>query len=186
MPSENSLSYRSGILPGAKFSLHPILALSYFDSVTAQHCSSGRQPNFAALSRGRHLYLAGRPSRWALAHILVLLFIYIVLQAGIRIIPLRNVQANWCRWCSRYRTLQRTSGLTGDVTSTCRTIVDVSTTPLTSAAEETVRSFSTCVVHWRRRTSSSSTFQLYNCWQMHLRNCLWWQTFFYLLVVFRC
>jgi len=25
----------------------------------------------AALNRGRHLYLAGRPSRWALAHILV-------------------------------------------------------------------------------------------------------------------
>jgi len=33
--------------------------------------SSGRQPNFAALNRGRHLCLAGRPSRWALAHILV-------------------------------------------------------------------------------------------------------------------
>jgi len=31
--------------------------------------SSGRQPNFAALNRGRHLCLAGRPSRWALAHI---------------------------------------------------------------------------------------------------------------------
>ena len=30
--------------------------------------------NFASLNRGRHLYLAGRPSRygWALAHILVL------------------------------------------------------------------------------------------------------------------
>ena len=34
--------------------------------------SSGRQPNFAALNRGRHLYSAGWPSRWALAHILVL------------------------------------------------------------------------------------------------------------------
>ena len=31
--------------------------------------SSGRQPNFAALNRGRHLYSAGRPPRWALAHI---------------------------------------------------------------------------------------------------------------------
>jgi len=30
---------------------------------------SGHQPNFAALNRGRHLYLAGRSSRWALAHI---------------------------------------------------------------------------------------------------------------------
>ena len=33
---------------------------------------SGRQPNFAALNRGRHLCSAGRPSRWALAHILVI------------------------------------------------------------------------------------------------------------------
>ena len=33
--------------------------------------SSGHQPKFAALNRGRHLYSAGRPSRWALAHILV-------------------------------------------------------------------------------------------------------------------
>jgi len=39
--------------------------------VTARHSSSGRQLNFAALNRGHHLYLAGRPSRWALAHILV-------------------------------------------------------------------------------------------------------------------
>ena len=41
-------------------------------SVAARYSSSGRQPNFAALNRGRHLYSAGRPSRWALAHILVL------------------------------------------------------------------------------------------------------------------
>jgi len=31
--------------------------------------SSGHQPNLVALNRGRHLYSAGRPSRWALAHI---------------------------------------------------------------------------------------------------------------------
>ena len=41
--------------------------------VTARHSSSGRQPNFTALNRGRHLYSAGRPSRWALAHILVII-----------------------------------------------------------------------------------------------------------------
>jgi len=35
--------------------------------VTARHSSTGRQPNSAALNRGRHLYSAGRPSRWALA-----------------------------------------------------------------------------------------------------------------------
>jgi len=33
--------------------------------------SIGRQLNFVALNRGRHLCSAGRPSRWALAHILV-------------------------------------------------------------------------------------------------------------------
>ena len=38
-------------------------------SVTARHSSSGRQPNFATLNRAHHLYSAGRPSRWALAHI---------------------------------------------------------------------------------------------------------------------
>ena len=43
--------------------------VSRLGSVTARHSSSGRQPNCAALNRGRHLYSAGRPSRWALAHI---------------------------------------------------------------------------------------------------------------------
>ena len=43
--------------------------------VTARHSSIGRQPNFAALNRGRHLYSTGRPSRWALAHISSYIFI---------------------------------------------------------------------------------------------------------------
>jgi len=46
--------------------------LSRLDSITARHSSSGRQPKFAALNRGRHLHLAGWQSRWALAHILVM------------------------------------------------------------------------------------------------------------------
>jgi len=62
-------------LPGAKFTLRPSLALSYIGSVTARQSSSGRRPNFAALSRGRHLYFAGRLSRWALAHILVVCYL---------------------------------------------------------------------------------------------------------------
>jgi len=66
-------------LPGAKFTLHPpSLALSC-GNVTAQHSSSGRKRNFAALSTGRHLYLAGQPSRWTLAHILVHFSCYYVL-----------------------------------------------------------------------------------------------------------
>jgi len=43
--------------------------ISHLRSVTARHFSGGRQPNFAALNRGRHLYSAARPSRWALTHV---------------------------------------------------------------------------------------------------------------------
>jgi len=50
------------------------LLRSPIGSVTARQSSSGREPNFAALSAGRDLYSAGRSSRWALAHILVFLF----------------------------------------------------------------------------------------------------------------
>ena len=49
--------------------------VSRLGSVTARHSSSGRQPNFASLNRGRHLYSAGRPSRCALAHI----FMYVLI-----------------------------------------------------------------------------------------------------------
>ena len=45
--------------------------VSRLGSVTARQSSSERQANFVALNRGRHLCSAGRPSRWALAHILV-------------------------------------------------------------------------------------------------------------------
>jgi len=44
--------------------------VSRLGSVNERHSSSGRQPNFAALNRGCHLYSARRPSRWTLAHIL--------------------------------------------------------------------------------------------------------------------
>jgi len=49
--------------------------VSRVGSITARHSGSGREPNFAALNRGCHLYLAGQPSRWVLAHILVCIFI---------------------------------------------------------------------------------------------------------------
>jgi len=58
---------RYGILPGAKFTLRRSLAFSYIGSVTAWQSSTGRQQNFAAFSRRRQLYSAGRPSRWASA-----------------------------------------------------------------------------------------------------------------------
>jgi len=39
---------RNGILPATKFTYHPSHAFSSIGSVTAQHLSSGRQPNFVA------------------------------------------------------------------------------------------------------------------------------------------
>ena len=36
----------NGILPGAKFTLHPSRAFFYIGSVTAWHSSSERQPNY--------------------------------------------------------------------------------------------------------------------------------------------
>ena len=58
------------ILPRAKFTLRPSIAFSYIGTVTARH---GRQPNCGVVEgielqnfrKGRHLYSAGRPSRWA-------------------------------------------------------------------------------------------------------------------------
>jgi len=47
----------------------PVLHLG---SVMTWHSTSGRQANFVALNRRRHLYSTGRPTRWASAHILVL------------------------------------------------------------------------------------------------------------------
>ena len=59
--------------------------VSRLGSVTARHstCCTGRQPNVAALNRGRHLYSAGRPSRWVLAHVLVM---YTTVFAAVRLI----------------------------------------------------------------------------------------------------
>ena len=64
---------------------HPIIfqRASRLGSVTARHSSSGRQPNFAALNRGRHLYSAGRSSGWAFAHISSYREIYSVVKSAI-------------------------------------------------------------------------------------------------------
>ena len=50
----------------ANFNGFPVLAALFHGSLVA-----GVSQTLAALNRGRHLYSAGRPSRWALAHILV-------------------------------------------------------------------------------------------------------------------
>ena len=56
---------------------HPCIfqRVSRLGSVTARHLVVGVSQT-AALNRGRHLCLAGRPSRWALAHILVSICVY--------------------------------------------------------------------------------------------------------------
>jgi len=54
--------------------------------------TSGPQPNFAVLNRGRHLYSAGRPSRRALAYILVLSCFFFFLSFFPRLI---SAVAHW-------------------------------------------------------------------------------------------
>jgi len=63
--------------------------VSRLGSVTARQSSSERQPNFTALTRGRHLCLAGWPPRWALAHILVPFAI--LLRAVVSIVPMLTI-----------------------------------------------------------------------------------------------
>jgi len=63
-----------GILPRAKFTLRPSVAFSYIGSVTAEsakRCGVVQGMELRNFRRGRHLYSAGRPSRWASARILV-------------------------------------------------------------------------------------------------------------------
>jgi len=78
-------------------------------SVTARHSSSGRQANFATLNRGRHLHSAGRPSRWALADILV--FSYLLIQRQhhvdnkLKNSPVRKWRSTPLEWISSSREL---------------------------------------------------------------------------------
>ena len=58
--------------------------------------SSGRQPNFAAFNRGRHLYSAGRPSHWALTYFLVLSVVFIVIN---RVHHHFTFATFWTDWC---------------------------------------------------------------------------------------
>jgi len=61
----------------------PFQRVSRLGSVTARQSSSWRQPNMAALNRRRQLCSAGRPSRWALAHILVKRISYVINSLGL-------------------------------------------------------------------------------------------------------
>jgi len=70
--------------------------VSSLGSVTARHTSSGRQPNFAALNRGRHQYSAGRPSRWALTHILV----STITSSETLAVSVRQVQTTYYTFCT--------------------------------------------------------------------------------------
>ena len=76
---------------------HPIILqrVSRLGSVTARQSSSGRQPNFAALNRGRHLCSAGRPSRWALAHILVLSLCLFLSLSVLVLCDIVNILSSW-------------------------------------------------------------------------------------------
>jgi len=82
-------------------------------SVTAQHSSSGHQPNFAALNRGRHLYSAGQPSSWALAHISSLFYMWRKYDIPVMFMTLMSCDSICCMcgeaWSSRWLTTQFTN-----------------------------------------------------------------------------
>jgi len=61
-------------------------------SITEWQSSSGHNPNFAALSTGRHLYLAGWP-HWTLAHILVAYILFSEFMLSEKCDNVSNVQA---------------------------------------------------------------------------------------------
>ena len=87
---------------------HPIYfqRLPRLGSVTARPSSSGRHPNFAAsLNRWRHLYLAGRPSRWALAHILVGLPLGLEPSTLYSIYFFTQSLSSFCNTCPYHRNL---------------------------------------------------------------------------------
>ena len=67
-------------------------AISWQHYCTAS--SSRLQPNFAALNRGRHSYSTGRPSRWALAHILVFVCNFVKTQRILIQFSLLDLQMN--------------------------------------------------------------------------------------------
>ena len=65
---------------------------NWFCVLAALLHGSGRQPNFAVLNRGRYLRSAGRPSRWALAHILV------TYDLGLLNIVTWTLEHNFSKW----------------------------------------------------------------------------------------
>jgi len=69
---------RNGILPAEKSTLRPSLAFCYIGTALKQWASAKvygvvQWMELWNFRRGRHLYSAGRPSRWTSAHILVMM-----------------------------------------------------------------------------------------------------------------
>jgi len=77
--------------------------VSHFGSVTARHSSCGRRPNFAALNRGRHLYSAGRPSRWHWPTFLLWYKIRVYYDINVKAHYSRIAQKTTCAWDSWLR-----------------------------------------------------------------------------------
>jgi len=86
------LLFPDEILPRAKFTLRPSpCVLLYWQRyctalqqrASAKLCGVVQEMELRNFCRGRHLYSAGRPSRWASAHILVFSFIFTVMVRAV-------------------------------------------------------------------------------------------------------
>jgi len=86
-------------------------AIRHVSGMTALCPTSGRQPNFAALNRGRHLYSAGRPSRWAFAHILVCVLMCYILCVIINIAKVGRYVGRFLE-TQRMDAIRQVSGMT--------------------------------------------------------------------------
>ena len=57
---------------------------------SAKHCGVVQGMELRNFRRGRHLYLAGRPLRWASAHILVMMFVLVLIFVPVQLFWMAN------------------------------------------------------------------------------------------------
>ena len=127
--------------------------VSRLGSITARHSSCGRQPNFAAVNRRRHLYLAGRQSRWALAHISSLhLCSFFIIR------PHHSTMYVAAAYCYRLSsTVCR---------SVCHNVMSCGWTDRTTIWVVDSDGLKKWCIRWRYRCIIQSTLTTCSCWQL--------------------
>jgi len=119
--------------------------VSRLGSITARHSTGGRQPNFAALNRGRHLYSAVRPSRWAMADTVVIFDCIGLPSVTLAVVQLKDLLISSSVWAMSHQPSRRPHrGTTLSVAST------------REMSQTLLRSTCSVPATWRRHTDTSS------------------------------